>query len=159
MEPQLGAFMVVKTGGWPAWWIRRITRSSVNHAAIYVGHGQVIEGRPQGAGYCDVDAYPQAIWSSMQLTDQQRVRIVGYAYKHMGAPYSWLDCLAIGLAKVTGKKLAPFIRARLSRPDRLMCSQLVDLTYTEAGVPLFSDGRLAGDVSPGDLLELIEQQH
>jgi hypothetical protein len=39
-----------------------------------------------------------------------------------------------------------------------MCSQLVDLSYHEAGVELFDDGRIPGDVSPGDLLDLIQAE-
>jgi hypothetical protein len=37
----------------------------------------------------------------------------------------------------------------------LICSQLVDLCYLRAGAHLFDDGRLPGDVTPGDLWKLL----
>jgi len=48
------------------------------------------------------------------------------------------------------------VRRRLANPKRLECSQLVDAAYLEAGVHLFSDGRIPGDVAPSDLLLLIQ---
>jgi len=33
----------------------------------------------------------------------------------------------------------------------IICSQLVDQCYLDAGVHLFDDGRFVGDVTPGDL--------
>ena len=40
----------------------------------------------------------------------------------------------------------------------MICSQLVDEAYKRAGVQLFDDNRLPGDVDPNDLWELIKTQ-
>ena len=40
----------------------------------------------------------------------------------------------------------------------MICSQLVDEAYARAGVQLFDDGRLPGDVTPADLYGLIAAQ-
>jgi cell wall-associated NlpC family hydrolase len=153
---QAGDYGVVRTAGWAGTLIRWVTRSTVNHAFIYVD-GQVIEGRPAGAGYASLAGYPVVEWSHLPLTDEQRAAIVARAKSHIGAPYSWVDVVAIGLADLFGWHIPATVRARLGRKDRLMCSQLVDLSYHEAGVELFDDGRIPGDVSPGDLLELIQR--
>jgi len=155
VTPQPGDFGVMATGGWGARLIQVVTHSPVNHAILYLGNGWCIEGRPEGAGPVRVDAYAGTYWSHMDLTDEQRESIVAHGRSHLGAPYSWLDDLAIGLAHIFGRALPQFIRRRLSSRDRLMCSQLVDLSYLEAGVHLFDDGRLPGDVAPGDLYDLI----
>ncbi|MGZ4556081.1 MAG: hypothetical protein ACXVXZ_10125 [Mycobacteriaceae bacterium] len=156
--PDLGAFGVSATSGWKAWVIRAVTRSAVNHAFVYVGNGQIVEANPSGAAVGNVDEYPHAIWSHMTLTTQQRHAIANAADTLVGTPYSWVDDACIGLADLFGWHVPEPVRARLSRRSRLMCSQLVDVAYSKAGVHLFPDGRIPGDVSPGDLLHLIEGQ-
>lgn len=156
--PELGAFGVTATTGWKAWVIRAVTRSTVNHAFIYVGNGEIVEANPSGAAWASVDKYPHAIWSHTALTTQQRHAIANAADTLVGTPYSWVDDACIGLADLFGWHVPEPVRHRLNRRDRLMCSQLVDRAYTKAGVHLWNDGRLEGDVSPGDLLHLIEGQ-
>ena len=153
MTPQLGDYMTVRTNGFPAWLIRTVTRSPVNHAAVYVGNEQVIEGRPSGAGYNVVTAYPAAFWSHIDLTDAQRESIVEHAKSCIGIPYNWLDDLDIGLGKLFGMATPKWIEKRLSSTRTLMCSQLVDACYETAGADLFTDGRPVGAVSPGDLYD------
>ena len=156
--PDLGAFGVTATPGWKAWVIRVITKSAVNHAFIFVGDGQIVEANPSGAATGNVDEYPHAIWSHMALTTQQRHAIANAAHALVGTPYSWVDDACIGLADLFGWHVPEPVRHRLNRRDRLMCSQLVDRAYAMAGVQLWADGRLSGDVSPGDLLHLIQGQ-
>ena len=151
-----GDFGVMATSGWAARLIQIVTRSRVNHAILYLGNGWCIEGSPDGAGYVRADAYPDTYWSNMDLTDAQRDGIVAHGRSHLGAPYSWLDVAAIGFAHIFGRAVPPFIRRRLSLPNRLECAQLVDLSYLEAGVHLFDDGRLPGDVMPADLAAWAE---
>jgi cell wall-associated NlpC family hydrolase len=156
--PELGDFGVVRTNGWAAWVIRKVTRSEVNHAFVYVGNGQIVEANPRGAAVGNVSEYPHATWSHMALTTQQRHAIANAARSLVGTPYSWVDDVCIGLADLFGWHVPEPVRARLSKRSRLMCSQLVDVAYSKAGVTLFPDGRIPGDVSPGDLLHLIEGQ-
>jgi cell wall-associated NlpC family hydrolase len=154
--PELGDFGVTRTNGPAAWLIRLVTRSAVNHAFVYVGNGQIVEANPSGAAIGTVTEYPHAIWSHVPLTTQQRHAINNAARSLVGTPYSWVDDACIGLADLFGWHVPEPVRARLSRRSRLMCSQLVDRAHSMAGVHLFPDGRIDGDVSPGDLLHLIE---
>jgi uncharacterized protein YycO len=151
--PPLGAFGVVRTNGWQAWVIRLVTQSDVNHAILHVGNGDIVEADPAGAVcvplHCD-----HVIWSAPP-PDGKAELIAAAALRLVGTPYSWVDDACIGLAKIFGWHVPESVRKRLNRRDRLMCSQLVDRAYHVAGVDLFNDGRLDGDVSPGDLLDLI----
>jgi cell wall-associated NlpC family hydrolase len=156
MTPALGAFGVTRTDGWAAWVIRAVTRSTCNHAFVYVGNGNIVEAQPKGATLSPARIYPHAIWSTMPLTDVQRECIAAEALKLVGTPYSWVDDACIGLADLFGWHVPEPVRHRLNRRDRLMCSALVDQAYRDAGVHLFPDGRIPGDVSPGDLEHLIE---
>jgi uncharacterized protein YycO len=95
-------------------------------------------------------------WSDMDLSPTVRAAVIDHALDHVGDPYSWVDDLCIGLADLFGWHVPAAVRRRLARPDRLMCSQLVDVAYLEAGVHLWDDGRIPGDVAPSDLLDLIQ---
>jgi cell wall-associated NlpC family hydrolase len=129
----------------------------VNHAFVYVGDGQIVEANPSGAAVGKVTEYPHAIWSHMALTTQQRHAIANAADTLVGTPYSWVDDVCIGLADLFGWHVPEPVRARLNRRDRLQCAQLVDTAYAKAGVHLFQ-GRVPGDVSPQDLLALIQHE-
>lgn len=151
-EPQLGAWFTARTPGLYGTLIRWGTNSSVNHAGIYLGNGEVIEALSAGAAVSPVANYDGELhWSTYPLTDEQRTRVVEEARKLIGVPYSWVDVACVALAHLIGVHVSEPVRKRLRRQDRLMCSQLVDTAYLNAGIHLFGDGRLPGDVSPGDL--------
>jgi cell wall-associated NlpC family hydrolase len=152
-----GDFAVVATGGIMGRIIRLVTRSKVNHAMILVHDGQVIEAAPSGATVSPLSNYAgmTLTWSALDLTLTQRAAIVTAARTHIGAPYSWVDDACIGLAAIFDWHVPAWVRRRLASPDHLMCSQLVDTCYLEAEIHLFADGRMPGDVTPGDLACLI----
>ncbi len=154
--PEVGEFGVVRTNGWAGLGIRIITRSTVNHAFVYVGDGLIVEAQPAGARLAPASLYPGALWSGPGLTAGRGEAIAAAARTLVGTPYSWVDCAAIGLADLFGWHVPYSVRQRLNRRDRDMCSQLVDAADVLAGVALFADGRMSGDVSPGDLLLLIQ---
>lgn len=153
--PEVGEFGVIRTNGWAGLGIRIITRSSVNHAFVYVGDGFIIEAQPAGARHAPASLYPGALWSGPGLTAGRGEAIAAAARTLVGTPYSWVDCAAIGLTDLFGWHVPEPVRKRLNRRDRLMCSQLADTAYLMAGVHLYADGRVPGDCSPGDLLALI----
>lgn len=156
--PGLGAFMVTKTGGWVGWVIRKVTHAPVNHAAIYIGYGFIVEARPGGARVSSASDYPNAIWSKPPISVHTQLRIVRAALDLVGTPYNFLDIAAQALVRVFHWKAPKWALKRISSPQRLQCAQLVDIAYEKAGVKLFADGRPEGLVSPGDLYRLIEDQ-
>lgn len=159
-EPQPGDFAVVSTNGTAGWLIRLVTGASVNHAVLYVGDGMIIEAAPSGARRVALSTYDglTLYWSHLPLTDTQRQAVVAAATNHLGAPYSFLDDACIALARLFGVHVPQAVRDRLQGTNHLMCSQLVDVAYADAGIPLFNDGRLPGDVTPGDLYDLIQAE-
>ena len=127
------------------------------HAFVYVGGGRIVEAQPGGAretGLADYDGRPIA-WSTgkVPVTDEERAAIVAAAYSYRGVPYSFADYVSLTLARFHLR--APFVRRYVADTGHMICSQLVDRCYQDAGVHLFADRRWSGDVTPGDLYRLI----
>lgn len=156
--PDLGDFMVVRTGGWVAQAIRLITHAPVNHAAVYVGTGSIVEAQPGGARVSRASNYPKAIWSHQALPMPVRLEIVKQALKLVHTPYNFVDIAAQAVVRVFGWKAPKWVLKRVSSSNQLQCAQLVDIAYERAGVQLFPDGRPEGLVSPGDLYKIIEAE-
>jgi hypothetical protein len=86
------------------------------------------------------------------LTDAQRALIPGIADQFVGVPYDWTDVIALGLSQLGFH--SPRLARRIANPDRLFCSQLVDLVWHIAKFTAFTDGRLPQAVTPGDIADL-----
>lgn len=128
----------------------------VQHAYVYVGWGQVVQAMPGGAELIPLEeAHEPVMWSTgkIDLHPWARMRIVAEARSLVGTPYSFLDYASIALAHY---RIRPaWVRDFVADSGHLICSQLVDEAYLRAGVHLFSDGRIPGDVTPGDLYKLL----
>jgi len=152
-----GQFFVVRTRGIVGWLIRVGTRSWANHAGIIVDtDGTTVEARPHGAVLGNLSTYGSdhlAYGCGVPATDEQRAAICVEARKLVGTPYGFLDIVSLGLLQYHVR--LGFIRRRVEKSNQLICSQLVTVAYTGAGVHLFQDGRLAQDVTPGDLANLL----
>lgn len=146
-------------------WTGRIVRSLqalidddsfVTHTFLVLDDGYIIEAMPGGAVFNRLSKYPDAQFTNVELTDTQRHNICVEGISMHGLKYSWLDYLALGL---THFKLFPadFVRNRVEKSDRVICSQLCAEAYRRAGVDLFPDRRLSMDVTPGDLARLASE--
>lgn len=163
--PPIGAFGTVRTPGFVGTQIRLFTRSRVNHAFVYIGvhEGQpsVVEAHAAGARISPLsDRYRNdGDWSdelSLHIAQEDGRRgqlIADAAISLVGCGYGFLDILALGLAQF-GVRIG-WLRRWIAQSDRLICSQLVDKAYYQAGVHLFPDHRWPQDVTPGDLDQLI----
>jgi hypothetical protein len=135
--------------------------SAYDHAFIYVGmgdekspRGYVIGAQPSGARLDPMAAYDHrgdALWSSgkIPLTQEQRDKIVASALACKGVGYSYADYLAIAAHRFHVP--APGLREYIASSRHMICSQLVDYCYQQAGVQLFTDNRWDGFVTPADL--------
>lgn len=141
-----------------------------DHVEIYVdGHdehapyGYTLGAYPGGARLVPVPCppwkIPQGLWSSghFDLTTDQRNDIVKQALACKGIPYSALDYFALAAHRL--RIPAPELKTYIQSTKHLICSQLVDLCYGNAGVHLFSDNRWPGYVTPADLANLILKDH
>ncbi|WNI28631.1 hypothetical protein [Streptomyces sp. ITFR-6] len=128
----------------------------VQHALVYVGNGMIVQAMPSGAELIRLeDASPVVEWSTghFELDDQTRFNIAMEARSLVGTPYSYLDYVSLGLAHFHVRPR--LVRNFVASTGHLICSQLVDEVHLRADVHLFDDGRLPGDVTPGDLWKLL----
>lgn len=128
----------------------------VQHAFVYVGNGYIVQAMPGGAEKIRLDeASEPVIWSTgaFDLTAAERMRICFEARSLVGTPYSFLDYASIALAHW---RIRPqWVRDYVAATGHMICSQLVDEVYRRAGVDLFADDRIPGDVTPGDIYKLL----
>jgi hypothetical protein len=98
------------------------------------------------------------LWSAgrIPLTGPQRDAICLAARGYIGTPYSWLDYLAIAAHRL--RIPVPGLRRFIESDKSMICSQLVDRVYADAGVHLFS-GVWPGYVTPADLARRIMEGH
>lgn len=157
--PQKGDFGLVSIGGVLGFFVSLGQHlagdsSRFTHTFIVLDNEYVMAAQPGGARKDKLTDYKnKAIYSSIDLTPEQRSAIVEQAKQLEGIPYSFLDYLAIALARfgIKPKWLTKFI----ANKGHMICSQLVDFCYLQAGVHLFNDGRLPQEVTPGDLLYVL----
>lgn len=170
-----GAFFLTTVDGWTGRWVAAAQAfvrggSQFTHAGLVLDRGQLLEAQPGGAIISSVEKLsdyaeqgrplmvcdrPVRRWlaehSMTPYTEQVlRAEICDKARYLEGVPYSFLDYLALAMAewKLPGWEM---VRDRVESSQHLICSALVDRAYCWAGVHLFDDGRLSGDVTPGDL--------
>jgi uncharacterized protein YycO len=162
--PQPGDFALTRVHGFTGALIRAGQAlvgdvAPVQHAYVCVGNGYIVQAMPGGAEMIRMEeASAPVIWSTgrIPLTDVQRLFISEHAIGLVGTPYSFLDYASIALAHY---RIRPrWVRDYVTSTGHMICSQLVDEVYRRAGVDLFEDDRIAGDVTPGDLWWLLNRQ-
>lgn len=138
-------------------WRKHLEHEPYNHVIVAVTPRQAVQAEPHGANMVNIDAYPATTWYTWPgITGAQRQAVSFAARKLVGIGYSWLDigaltldCLGWDVQRDDGK--LTLVGRRINRHDRLVCSALGDLAYQEAGLHLYDDGRLPGEVTPGDV--------
>lgn len=164
IPPQPGDFAVVSVGG-PVGraiavgeWLNGDGFGDFEHAFIYIGSGRVIQAEPGGAAEAALTPHAQILWSSdvIPLTDPQRKAICDAARGYVGVPYSFADYAALAAHRLHIP--APGLRAYIGSSKSMICSQLVDQCYADAGVHLYTDSRWPGFVTPASLAGLIRRQ-
>lgn len=157
MQP--GTFGLTRGSDFVGAAIRLLTRSQVNHAVI------IVEPDEQGPRYVEAQAKGAVITRGtpkvlvqndlQPLTDEQRKALSDAALALVGTPYGFMDIVSLALVCL-GLRWR-WLMNRVQREDRLICSQLVDRAYADAGIQLFNDGRPDSTVTPGDLLIYVAQ--
>uniref|UniRef100_A0A9E7SI19 Nicotinamide mononucleotide transporter n=1 Tax=Arthrobacter phage SWEP2 TaxID=2945958 RepID=A0A9E7SI19_9CAUD len=131
--------------------VSTVTWSRYSHVSLVVDHdGTTISANRSGAEWDGI--YEGDVVVSPPLSDVQRDLIHRAAVPLIGTPYGYRDVVALGLARM-GFTSASLAR-QVERPDRLFCSQLVDLIWRRVGFHAFDDGRLPQAVTPGDIADL-----
>jgi cell wall-associated NlpC family hydrolase len=129
------------------------------HAAIYIGDGQIIQAGSKGVNQAKVSDYAKndTFWSTgiINPTDGQRAAIVKAAIGYKGVPYSWVDYAALAAHHLNMVPADTELKDYVSSSNHMICSQVVDKCYADAGVHLFTDNRWPGYVTPADLYNLL----
>lgn len=138
-------------------WLNGSGSEDFEHAFVYLGDGKLIEAEPRGARLRFLSEYDHdtVLWSTgkIGLDGAQRDTIVSAAIGYLGTPYSALDYFALVAHRL--HLWTPGLKHFIASSGHLICSQLVDQCYRDAGVQLFPDGRWPGYVTPGDLYQRL----
>lgn len=129
------------------------------HAFIVLDDATLLEAEPGGARIAGLDEYAGRhveYVSPPDLTAEQRERICAAARSYVGIKYSFLDYAAIAAHRF--RLPIPGLRAYVASTGHMLCSQLADQCYQDAGVQLFNDGRWPGFVCPADLDRLLGRE-
>jgi hypothetical protein len=124
---------------------------------VYEGHVDDLHGRPHIV--CDAPvqlAVKAAALGGAETRGEYerhlREAVLYSARELLGTPYSFLDYLALALYHLAPKaRITALIRKRVEDSKHLICSAFVDRVMDRAGIHLYDDGRLSGDVTPSDL--------
>jgi hypothetical protein len=126
------------------------------HAGVYLGGMTVVQAEPGGATTRVLPGFDFAgrvMWSTgcFELTAAQRAMICDAATycaaQHIGysvADYAEIAAHRLGLGTA-------WLRKEIADSGHMICSQLADWCYQEAGYHIFRDNRWNGDVKPSDL--------
>ncbi|MEW1654972.1 MULTISPECIES: hypothetical protein [unclassified Streptomyces] len=137
-------------------WINGDGFADYEHAFLVLPDDRLLEAEPGGARIRTLSDHEDSdvlYVCPNQLTDQQRDRICAAAEHYVGVPYSFLDYLAIATHRI--HLPVPGLRRYVASTRHMICSQLVDQCYQDAGVRLFADGRWPGYVTPLALYTLL----
>lgn len=140
--------------------------SKWTHAGVVLDTGFVFEAQPGGATLTPLFKYtdragavvthrmtcPRGSLTRLELTADQRSTISDAARRYVGRRYGWGTYVYLALYRLGFR--SKWLRDRVTRSDRMICSQAVDQVYRDCGIELFNDGRMPLDVTPGDLARL-----
>ena len=121
-----------------------------DHAILLLGNHTILEAEPGGARIMpDTEYGDTVLWSHWNLSPIQRIKIVEAALKYVDTPYSAADYFALAAKRLHIP--APGLRRYVASSGHMICSQLVDQIYADAGLQMFDDGRWPGYVTPASL--------
>lgn len=137
--------LLIKVGQW----LNGDGFGAYQHAFVVLPEGHLIEAMPGGAVVSVLSEYDDRdvlYVSPAGLTDAQRTAICDCARKYQGIPYSFLDYFALALHRF--RLRVPGLRRYIESTGHMICSQMADRAYLDAGLHLFDDGRWPGYVTP-----------
>ncbi|MEU9117795.1 hypothetical protein AB0D04_40235 [Streptomyces sp. NPDC048483] len=137
-------------------WINKDGFADYQHVFLVLPDEQLLEAVPGGARISSLSGYTGTdvlYVCPKRLTWQQRTAICEASTRYIGVPYSFLDYAAIAAHRF--RLPLPGLRRYVASTRHMICSQLVDQCYLDAGVHLFADGRWPGYVTPMALYNLL----
>jgi hypothetical protein len=138
-------------------WLNGDGFGEYEHAFVVVDGGELVEAQPRGARVRPLSVFPRAVFVCPDgLTEAQREAVCTAARGYLGTPYSFADYAAIAAHRL--HLPLPGLRRFVASSRHMLCSQLADQCFQDAGVQLFNDGRWPGFVTPGSLYDLLGRE-
>jgi cell wall-associated NlpC family hydrolase len=151
--------------------IRTATRSTVSHAALYVGRGEVIEAIGEGVTrqnlYHSLEEHYLAVaYRVRTLTANAARAVISAAQGWIGKKYDVpgaiggrqtraLDLVVSGISPAAGIVASLSSSGKLKNQDRFYCSQLVLEAYRRAGAPIATQS--PNTSNPNNLVQAYSQ--
>ncbi len=155
--PLPGTYACVRTRGFYAWLIRKVTRSEYDHAFVICDSDQIIEAAPSGARWARLSdyAHQQILISADPMTDAQRIAVISRAVTLLGKPYGWTDIVRLALTAADIRWV--WLTRRADNEQAIICSQLVAVCGQAAGIDWLCGREAPAAVTPGDLAARISR--
>jgi hypothetical protein len=147
-----GDIILNTTEGFVSETIRYFSNASYNHAAIYVGNGEVVEAVGSGVRRIKLTEFlgendhivRSMVLRNNNLTNPQRDAIANFAISKVGKPYDLVG-VAGGVFRLKPNNASDYKRTAY------YCSQLVTAAYSSAGARLHA----SLEHSPGELADMV----
>ncbi len=150
MDVDAGQVAVIPGAGRPVpFLIDIITASHCSHMVVVADHGMCVSADPDGVHLRPLADFPQAVVSRFEMTPEQAAQVVAFATAQLGKPYAFLDDALIGIERIFRFRFPLYVRRIFADDGQWQCAQLCDAALAHAGVQVFDDGRMVGDVFPG----------
>jgi hypothetical protein len=138
-------------------WLNGSGFAAFEHAFVVLPGDRLIEAQPGGARVgmlSEYDGRHVVYLSPPPGLVVDRRAVCDAAERYAGVGYGWLDYLVLAAHRF--HLPVPGLRRYIASTRRMICSQLADQAYQDAGVPLFADGRWPGYVTPADLFNRLK---
>ncbi|MGD1416551.1 YiiX/YebB-like N1pC/P60 family cysteine hydrolase [Bacillus stercoris] len=137
--------------------IAKITKSDYTHVGLIVAHDEMTNV----ATIIESDRFVRTRVSMIKIdeshivyttgnnSEELKSRIVNYAYKRLGTEYDYMQIMGIFLSFIfKGERF-------FNSSNKLICSELIDLAYFEAGVKRKNHLNI-GNVTPQELIDIYD---
>jgi hypothetical protein len=116
---------------------------------VCTGENECASADGEGVALHPLSDWPTAVWSKFNLSGPQQAAVAAYARAQVGKPYAYLDDALIAVERIFRFRFPDWVRQRFQNDGQFQCAQLCDAALAAAGVNVFHDGRMIGDVFPG----------
>lgn len=132
-------------------WLNGDGFENYEHAFVYVGDGEIVEGEPGGARRVRMP-YKASEVAWIPCPPELGPAVAQAAISLVGTPYSWADYFSLAALRLHIR--FRWLKNYVKSTRHMICSQLADAAASMGGWVLFPDKRLPQDVTPGDLWQL-----
>lgn len=144
---------------WIAQGIELVTASDVCHVIIGIDEEYCIGAEPGGAKIRPISYWDTAVWSRFEFSEAQALACASWARAREGRPYNFIDDALIGIEDLSHLQLPEWFMKGYSTDTSYECAQLADAALSfGAGISVFNDGRLPGQVAPGSFEPFFKER-